>query len=98
MIKNNKKKRNKLFTTIIECSLFLLIIYLFVSYLSKNNIFKGGIIDVETKYITKVSKGLMTSQNIGRKLFRRPYVGDKRRCFRYISPKSEDPDENGKIA
>lgn len=94
MIKNNKKKRNKLFTTIIECSLFLLIIYLFVSNLSKNNIFKGGgIIDVENEIYTSIKEGPNDEPELGRELFRRPYVGDKRRCFRYISPISEGPDQ-----
>lgn len=93
MIKNNKKKRNKLFITIIECSLFLLIIYLFVSNLSVNNIFKGG------KDI-----GILTTNeepddpDMARKLFRTPYIGEKRRCFIYISPKSKDGEHLVKVA
>ena len=86
MIKNNKKKRNKLFITIIECSLFLLIIYLFVSNLLVNNIFKGG--NNNSEILTQNDEP--DNPDFNRKLFRKPYTGDKRRCFLYISPKDKN--------
>ena len=82
MIKNNKKKTRKLFTTIINSRYCLLIIYLFVSNLSKIIYLKVvTIIDVENDYIHYKTNN---DEELGRELFRRPYVGDKKILFQIL--------------